>query len=105
MKKLGDCTISLDDDILQFIQQLGKELDLDQIILHGSRAVNENCERSDIDLAITTIDNEKFLNFVNSLENAPTLLMFDVVNMMNMSFSKALATEIEKKGVIIYEKI
>lgn len=85
-----------------FIVELAKKYNLSKAILYGSRARGDNHERSDIDLAVEGGD---VVNFILELdEEAPTLLMFDVVNLAD-NLSEDFLAEIERDGVILYEKI
>lgn len=85
-----------------FIVELAKKYNLSKAILYGSRARGDNHERSDIDLAVEGGD---VVNFILELdEEAPTLLMFDVVNLAD-KLSEDFLAEIERDGVILYEKI
>lgn len=79
-----------------------KENGLSKVILFGSRAKCCNTPRSDIDLAVSggDIDNFSFL----LADKADTLLMFDIID-LDKPVSAALADEISKYGVVIYEKI
>ena len=84
------------------IVELAKKYNLSKVILYGSRARGDNHERSDIDLAVEGGD---VINFKIALdEDVPTLLMFDVVDLADNLSEKFLA-EIERDGVILYEKI
>ena len=85
-----------------FIVELAKKYNLSKAILYGSRARGDNHERSDIDLAVEGGD---VANFILELdEEAPTLLMFDVVDLAD-KLSEDFLAEIESDGVILYEKI
>lgn len=81
---------------------LAKKYNIDKIILFGSRARGTNRERSDIDLAVSGGD---ILNFSLDIdEEVWTLLMFDVVN-LDRGISDELQKEIERDGIVIYEKV
>ena len=60
-----------------------------------------NTERSDVDIAIYGADFDSF--YWDVKENIYSLLMFDVVQ-ADVSISDELKKEIEKDGVVIYEK-
>lgn len=92
-------------EIISAIQKLGEKYGMEEIVLFGSRARKTNWERSDIDLRISTFDSELHLDFVDSLNELDTLLMFDVVNRRSFNYSSALNQEIERDGVILYEKV
>ena len=96
--------MNLREDIRQGIVELSKKFGLNKVILFGSRARGDNHERSDIDLAI-------FGDFDNCIEFSlaadeiiPTLLMFDFV-FADKTLSPEIRAEIERDGVLIYEKI
>lgn len=106
MKKLETYKdVNLKPEIISAIQKLGEKYGMEEIVLFGSRARKTNWERSDIDLRISTFDSELHLDFVDSLNELDTLLMFDVVNRRSFNYSSALNQEIERDGVILYEKV
>ena len=72
-----------------------------KIVLFGSRARGTNTERSDVDIAIYGGDFDSF--YWDVKENIHSLLMFDVVQ-ADASISDELKKEIEKDGVVLYEK-
>ena len=74
---------------------------LRNIVLFGSRAKGNNTERSDIDMAVYGGDFDGF--YWNIKEKINSLLMFDIIQ-ANSAISDDLKHEIEKDGVIIYEK-
>jgi predicted nucleotidyltransferase len=75
--------------------------DVAKVILFGSRARGTNSERSDIDIAVTGGDFDGF--YWETRENTESLLMFDIVN-LDEKISDELKKEIDKDGVVIYEK-
>jgi predicted nucleotidyltransferase len=89
---------NVEDDIVK----IAKRNNIGRVILFGSRARGNNSERSDIDLAVSGGD---VLNFYyDAEEQARTLLMFDVVD-LNREISEELRQEIDRDGVVLYEKI
>ena len=74
---------------------------IQKVILFGSRARGTNRERSDVDLAVSG-GNIRDFRF-DMEEEAQTLLMFDVVD-LDHRISEELREEIERDGVVIYEK-
>jgi predicted nucleotidyltransferase len=89
---------NVEDDIVK----IAKRNNVERVILFGSRARGNNSERSDIDLAVSGGD---VLNFYyDAEEQARTLLMFDVVD-LNKKISEELQQEIDRDGVVLYEKI
>ena len=81
---------NLPDRILRELSFFAKKYSVTKIILFGSRARGTNTERSDIDIAVYGGD-------------LHSLLMFDVVR-ADVKISDELKQEIERDGVIIYEK-
>lgn len=74
---------------------------LRNIVLFGSRAKGNNTERSDIDMAVYGGDFDGF--YWDIKEKINSLLMFDIIQ-ADSAISYDLKHEIEKDGVIIYEK-
>ena len=74
---------------------------IQKIILFGSRARGDHTKRSDIDIAIIGGNTDSF--YWDIKEKMNTLLTFDIVE-MDKGVSEELKKEIEKDGVIIYEK-
>ena len=78
-----------------------KKYSINKVILFGSRARGDNTERSDIDIAVYGGDFDSF--YWDIKEKVHSLLSFDVVE-ADKPISEELKQEIEKDGVIIYEK-
>ena len=94
--------MNVPDRVIADITRFAKDNGVRKVILFGSRARGTNRERSDIDIAVSGGD---FINFYYDIEEkAWTLLMFDIVN-LDEPISDELKYEIEKDGVVIYEKI
>ena len=74
---------------------------LRNIVLFGSRAKGNNTERSDIDMAVYGGDFDGF--YWDIKEKINSLLMFDIIQ-ADSAIPDDLKHEIEKDGVIIYEK-
>ena len=74
---------------------------IQKVILFGSRARGTNRERSDVDIAVSGGNIRDFRFDLE--EEAQTLLMFDVVD-LDHHISVELQKEIERDGVVIYEK-
>ena len=72
-----------------------------KVVLFGSRARGSNTERSDVDIAVYGGDFDEF--YWDIKENVHSLLMFDVIDMDSV-ISEELKKEIERDGVVIYEK-
>lgn len=92
----------LDTRVENDIIRIAKKNDIKKVILFGSRARGTNSERSDIDLAVSGGNALDFYYDVE--EQAWTLLLFDVVD-LDRGISNELRAEIDRDGVIIYEKI
>lgn len=93
---------NLSDKVESSIVEFAKKYNLSKVILYGSRARGDNFPRSDIDLAVEGGDVINFKLAVD--EEIQTLLMFDVVNLAE-NLSEKFLKEIERDGVILYEKI
>lgn len=92
---------NLPDRVLRELSFFAKESSVIKIILFGSRARGTNTERSDIDIAVYGGDFDNF--YWDVKEKIHSLLMFDIVQ-ADGSISDELKQEIEKDGVVIYEK-
>lgn len=69
-----------------------------------SRARGDNYEKSDIDLAIYGC--EEFAAFQEEIEESVwTLLKFDLIDMNVSVRAEELVREIERDGIVLYEKI
>lgn len=92
-----------EQEIFRQIIEYGKQYHVGKIVLFGSRARRSHEEKSDIDLAVYgCAEFEQF--FFDIQENVWTLLEFDIVN-MDEDVSDILRKEIERDGVVLYEKI
>ena len=92
---------NLPDRVLRELSSFAKESSVIKIILFGSRARGTNTERSDIDIAVYGGDFDCF--YCDVKEKIHSLLMFDIVQ-ADGAISDELKEEIEKDGVVIYEK-
>jgi predicted nucleotidyltransferase len=91
----------LPERIIRDISVFAKKYNVSQVILFGSRAKGTNSERSDVDIAVVGGDFDGF--YWETKENTHSLLSFDIVD-LNTKVSEELKKEIDKDGVIIYEK-
>ena len=91
----------LSDRIVRELCTFAQKYSVTRIVLFGSRARGTNAERSDIDIAVYGGDFDNF--YWDVKENTHSLLMFDIVQ-ADASISDELKEEIEKDGVVIYEK-
>ena len=92
---------NLPDRILRELSSFAQKHSIIKIMLFGSRARGTNTERSDIDIAVYGGDFDSF--YWDIKEKVHSLLSFDVVE-ADKQISEELKQEIEKDGVIIYEK-
>ena len=92
---------NIPERVLRDISVFAKKYSINKIILFGSRARGDNTERSDIDIAVYGGDYDHF--YWDVKEKIHSLLMFDIVQADEL-ISEELKQEIEKDGVIIYEK-
>ena len=93
--------LSISDKIKREISKYARIYEVDKIVLFGSRARNTHSERSDIDIAVYGGSFDEF--YWDVKENIHSLLMLDMVN-MDGDVSDDLKMEIERDGVLIYEK-
>jgi len=86
----------------QFIDRIKALPFVDSVWLYGSRARGENRSRSDIDLAIAcpTASHEEWMQVLDIVENADTLLKIDIVRMDTLSDSQ-LKSNIEKDKILL----
>lgn len=87
--------------IIKDISSFAKKHGIEEVILFGSRARGSHTERSDIDLAVHGGNFDSF--YWDIKEKVHSLLMFDVVD-LDAGVSEELKTEIERDGVVIYDK-
>lgn len=92
---------NLPDRVLRELSSFAQKSSIRKIILFGSRARGTNTERSDIDIAVYGGDFEHF--YWDVKEKTHSLLMFDIIQ-ADEPISDELRHEIEKDGVVIYEK-
>ncbi len=92
---------NLPDRMLRELSSFARKYSINKIVLFGSRARGTNTERSDIDIAVYGGDFDSFYWAVKEKTNS--LLMFDIIQ-ADSSVSDDLKKEIQKDGVVIYEK-
>lgn len=88
--------------VIQQIRTLAQKYKIKKVILFGSRARGDYKRTSDIDLAASGGDFNRFALDVD--EETSTLLKYDIVN-LDTAIQKELILSIEKEGKILYEKI
>jgi predicted nucleotidyltransferase len=67
------------EEVIEEVADLCRQFQAKKIILYGSRAKGTARERSDIDIAVSGVDNFELL--VEKVEELPTLYSVDMVNM------------------------
>lgn len=87
--------------VIRDIAVLSREYNIQKVILFGSRARGTHTDRSDIDIALSSGNTAEFSLDID--EKVHTLLMFDVVD-LDGHISEELQREIERDGIVIYEK-
>jgi predicted nucleotidyltransferase len=100
-KGVDHMNYNIPERVVRDISAFAKKYDVCKVILFGSRAKGTNSERSDIDIAVMGGDFEGF--YWETKENVHSLLSFDIVD-LNTNVSEELKKEIDKDGVLIYEK-
>ncbi|MCI9125421.1 MAG: nucleotidyltransferase domain-containing protein [Eubacterium sp.] len=88
--------------VLAQIQEIARQYGTAKVILFGSRARGDFQAKSDIDLAVQGGNVAGFALDVDELTD--TLLRYDIID-LNAPLSDAFAKEIERDGLILYEKI
>lgn len=92
------------EDVYKQIGEIAEKFDVKKIVLFGSRARKTNHLKSDIDIAVYGCKNfELFSDALN--EDLWSLLQLDIINMDKKNVSPELISEIERDGVVLYEKI
>lgn len=85
------------------IAELGFKYQADKIVLFGSRERGDNRERSDIDIAVFGLSDVLRADFLEDIDQLPTLLEFDVVQIKEDT-NLQLLTNIEKDGMTLYDR-
>lgn len=92
---------NIPERVIRDIAMLSRKCDIQKVILFGSHARGTHTDRSDIDIAVSGGNTAEFSLDID--EKVHTLLMFDVVD-LDGHISEELQKEIEKDGIVIYEK-
>lgn len=90
--------------VYEEIAEIARACQAEKVVLFGSRARGTNQEKSDIDIAVYGCPEFELLRDKLD-EELWSLLELDIVNMDAPYVSKELKREIEKDGVILYEKV
>lgn len=91
----------LPDRVFKDITAFALKNSVNKVILFGSRAKETNTDRSDVDIAVYGGDFDSF--YWDIKEKTHSLLSFDVVD-VDHGISGDLKEEIERYGIVIYEK-
>lgn len=67
------------EEVIEEVADLCRQFQAKKVILYGSRAKGTARERSDIDIAVSGVDNFELL--VEKVEELPTLYSVDMLNM------------------------
>ena len=86
-------------NVYRQIVEISKKYQVKKVVLFGSRARGTNMPKSDIDLAIYGCAD------FGGLSDLWSLLKLDIINMDDKYVSSELVSEIEKDGVVLYEKV
>ena len=97
MEKTG-----INPKVISEIRNFAELYQIKKVILFGSRARGDFKRTSDIDLAVSGGDFNRFALDVD--EETSTLLEYDIVN-LDAEMQDELRESIEKEGKILYEKI
>lgn len=90
------------EQVLREITDFAKKYKVEKVILFGSRARGDFKRTSDIDIAVSGGNFDRFALDVD--EETSTLLKFDIVD-LDREMQDALRESIEREGVLLYEKI
>lgn len=93
----------IEQRLIEQLSKVGQNNNIHKIFLFGSRAIGDNTNKSDIDLAFVAPDmsKEEWLEFSDKLEDElDTLLFLDLIKFENAPVE--LKNEIIKYGKVIY---
>ena len=88
--------------VVEELRRLAEEHGLRKVLLFGSRARGDFRRESDIDLAVSGGNAERFL--LDAEETTSTLLKYDVVN-LDHPLRPELLKSIEREGKVLFEKV
>lgn len=96
-------SLNLEKRIVDEIVDIASNFDgIEKVLIFGSRARCDNSFKSDIDLAIYS--QESISEFIEEIETrTTTLLEFDYSN-MNAIIDELFIEQVQKEGIVIYEK-
>ena len=90
------------EQVIAEIRILAEKYQIEKIYLFGSRARGDYHRTSDIDLAVSGGDFDRFALDID--EDTSTLLKFDIVD-LNRIVHPELLDAIQKEGRVLYEKV
>lgn len=90
------------EEVIKEICNIAKRHDVKKVVLFGSRARGDYHRTSDIDLAVTGGEFDRFALDVE--EETSTLLEYDIVS-LDRKMQPELKDSIEKEGRVLYEKV
>ena len=88
--------------VVEELRHLAEDHGLRKVLLFGSRARGDFRRESDIDLAVSGGNAERFL--LDAEEMTSTLLKYDVVN-LDYPLRPELLKSIEREGKVLFEKV
>lgn len=88
-------------EVITEICEIAKKHDIQKVVLFGSRARGDYHRASDIDLAVSGGNKERF---ALDIEETSTLLQYDVVD-LDKNVQEKLLKSINEEGIGLYEKI
>ena len=95
--------ICLPSPLREQLPTLARTMGADRLVLFGSRARGDHRPGSDVDLAVWGLDSTQASRLRIALEDLPTLLEFDLVNVTDQT-DPALLRNIERDGVVLMDK-
>ncbi len=98
----GECLCWIRANILEEIRALAQKYQVERVVLFGSRARGDYHKTSDIDLAVSEGNFDRFALDVE--EETSTLLRYDLVN-LDRAVQPELRESIEREGRVLYEKV
>lgn len=90
------------EEVIKKICDIAQRHDVKKVVLFGSRARGDYHRTSDIDLAVTGGEFDRFALDVE--EETSTLLEYDIVS-LDRKMQPELKDSIEKEGRVLYEKV
>lgn len=87
----------------ELLDYFKSNINIEKVVIYGSRAKGNYRKGSDIDFAIWITDNENSRNVYWDLEELPTPYKFDVTDYKALTH-EALKNSIDKDGKIFYLK-